>query len=157
MQRGLRGIVSATLLCVAILMAAPTGNATELKFDGQVRVRVESFDRTFQSQPARSFVFQRVRFGIKAIVSDDTEAFVQFQDARIWGSETIAARPQATITLGPGSNVDLFQAYGQWNKKYSSAKVRICGGRQILSYGNERILGAVGWSPYRGSVRLGSG
>jgi len=139
MQRGIWGIVGAMLLCVALLMTGSPANATEVEFDGMVRVRLES--RTgFQGQPAKALVFQRVQFGVRAIVSEDTEAFLQFQDARVWGFEP--------GTLAPGNNVDFFQAYGQWNKKYTNAKIRIRGGRQILSYGNERILGAVGWSNF---------
>jgi len=143
MKSGVLGIAAIALTAVGLLIAvawllvAPV-NATELEFDGQVRVRLEGFDRSFQNQPSEAHVFQRTRLGVKAIVSEDTQAFVQIQDARIWGFET--------ATLANSQNLDVHQAWGQWKKSWSAANLRIRGGRQELSYGNERILGAVGWS-----------
>lgn len=125
------------LIAVALLIVAPA-NATELEFDGQVWLRLEGFDRSFQGQPAQAHVFQRARLGLKAIVSEDTQAFVQIQDSRIWGFES--------TTLSNTQNADLHQVWGQWKKAWSQTNLRVRGGRQELSYGNERIIGAVDWS-----------
>ncbi len=66
-------------------------------------------------------------------------AMVQFQDSRVWGFET-----------SPGSNeanTDLHQGYleigGSSGAKYSGW-IRL--GRQEIRYGNQRLLGAPGWS-----------
>jgi len=130
-------IILGLLVAVAFLVVPPV-HATELKFEGQVRVRWEGFDRSFRGQPFEGHIYQRARLGVNAVVSEDTQAFLQIQDSRVWGFET--------STLDNTQNADFHQAWGQWKKQWSDAGVRLRGGRQELSYGNERILGAVGWS-----------
>lgn len=142
MKNGVLGIVAITLtalgllIAVAMLLAAPV-HATELEFSGQVRVRLEGADRSFTGEPSRSQVLQRARLGLKVIVSEDTQAFLQIQDSRRWGFEA--------TTLSNTQNADFHQAWGQWKKSYSKANLRIRGGRQELSYGTQRIIGPVGW------------
>jgi Alginate export len=82
------------------------------------------------------FVRQRVRLNVKAKLSEDLTAFAEVQDARFWG--------QAFSTIGNVRNIDLHQAYLQIDNVLTrSLSLKV--GRQELSYGNERLIGAFDW------------
>ncbi len=128
-----------TLMVVAscgVIFAQET--ALPIKFDGQIRVRSEADARDFNSDSdVNTFTLLRTRFGALIEPIEDVEAYIQIQDSRAFGLEP--------STLSNTSNIDLHQAYFEvrnlWNKP-----IRLKVGRQELAYGNERIIGPVGFS-----------
>ena len=70
-------------------------------------------------------------------------AFVQVQDSRLWGGENPAL---ALGTLdGDADQLDLHQAYFELDS-LGGQPLAVRVGRQELAYGNQRLVGAVGWS-----------
>jgi len=125
-------------------MAALIGNSfaqkpdSPIKFSGQIRARSEVDGRDFNSDSdLNTYTLLRTRFAAHIQPLSDAIIFIQMQDSRAFGEEP--------GTLSNTANLDVHQAFVQldnlWNKSIS-LKV----GRQELIYGNERILGAVGWS-----------
>jgi hypothetical protein len=69
--------------------------------------------------------------------AEDVSIYVQAQDSRALGIET--------STLSDESNIDLHQAFFEVRNLWGKP-IAFRGGRQELSYGHERVIGAVGWS-----------
>ena len=113
---------------------APSG----ISVRGQVRTRFEGIDTDFVSGAADLQHLLRSRVAVVATPHADTEVQIQFQDARQWGEEL------NTLTDGSADNFDVHQAFVQIDKIYSRP-VSLKIGRQELIYGNERLIGAVGW------------
>lgn len=112
----------------------------KLRIGGQYRLRYENFvDYDFDSNATDDddFFGQRVRIDFDFTINDRMSVFVQVQDVRFFGetSSTIAR-------TAPG--LDLHQGWLEVRDlPWSGADVRL--GRQILSYGEERIIGALEW------------
>ena len=115
-----------------------SARAEGLKWSGQLRFRSEGFDRTLQSKPTQWDHLQRIRIGLTVPVADRIQAFVQLQDARVWGAER--------TTASDLHFVDLHQGYADLTDDCAQGTMRLRVGRQELSYGDERIVGALGWS-----------
>ena len=126
------------LALVLVSQLAPAARSTEISIDGQVRVRSEGADRSQRSREMIWDILQRTRLGLRADVSDEVDLYVQLQDSRTYGSES--------STLSSSLNVDLHQGWAEVRKPWGTAEMQVRVGRQELAYGNERILGAVGWS-----------
>ncbi|RMH72482.1 MAG: hypothetical protein D6675_04500 [Gemmatimonadetes bacterium] len=129
-----------SLIVLSVLLITPSwlgAQETELTIGGQLRVRGESIDKDFNSDTDPYDVTAlRTRINIKATSPQGWLAFVQLQDSRIYGTEA--------STLSSTANVDLHQAYFQVNRlwwDWLSIKM----GRMEMVYGNERLIGAVGW------------
>lgn len=113
----------------------------KLTVGGQYRLRYENqidLDLDDDTRPDNSdFFSQRVRVALTLDFSDRLLAFVQLQDAREWGEE-------ASTLDDSADGLDLHQAY---------AEVRLAGcpggatrlGRQELSLGDQRLVGALDW------------
>jgi hypothetical protein len=112
---------------------------SRIEFGGEIRFRPEVRDRSldpFFGEAVDFFIGQRVKLHAKAKLSNDLTAFVEIQDFRFWGTEF--------STTGSTGGVDLHQAYIQADHFLTSdLSLRI--GRQELSYGNERLVGAFDW------------
>lgn len=110
-----------------------------IEFGGEIRIRpeVREDDLNNSIRGVDSHIEQRVRFNVKARLNDDLTAFIQFQDSRVWGEEVLfSLRDQG---------VDLHQAYIDVNRFLTDdLSLRI--GRQELSYGDERLVGAFDWN-----------
>ena len=116
---------------------------TVVDVSGQVRSRGEASRTSFDdnSSHVQTFKYLRTRLNIKAIVDKNATAFIQFQDSRILGESGQSSGLKST------ANVDLHQAflkYNLWTKEKWS--VGVLGGRFEFNWGNQRLLGAVGWS-----------
>ena len=106
--------------------------------EGQIRPRFE-FRNGFKTllndtlQPA-AFIEQRTRLGM-GYRNDFIEAFIAFQDVRVWGSTPVANKL--------AGNFALFQGWVKINlAKHLYLKI----GRQVLSYDSQRLLGAANWA-----------
>ncbi len=133
-------------LLLAFLLIAPAAAAQTSPFTlgGQIRHRSEYSAKDFSGQ-ADPLLFHllRTRLDVSVQPLPDVRAFVQVQDARFFGGEN---PQQARGTLdGDADQIDLHQAYLAVSDLFGSPlTLRL--GRQELAYGNERLVGALGWS-----------
>jgi hypothetical protein len=132
--------------------------ATQITLGGDIRARGEfnddkDFDKTLPDRD--SFVGQRSRLNVN-IEAGEVQGFIQVQDSRLWGQNS-NSNPTTAIpstTGGPfadtGSDIqatDLRQA----NVRVSNLMgqpITLIYGRQVLSYGDERLIGAFEWSNF---------
>ena len=104
---------------------------------GDVRIRSEVDMRDFnQRTPANTYTLLRTRLGFEARPLDDVRVFIQARDSRVFGQEA--------STLSDSRNLDLHQGYAELTKLFD-APLSLRLGRQELSFGNERLIGTVGW------------
>ena len=133
-------------LCViaADISVALGQDADRFTLTGQIRHRTEFDARDFDADENNSrFHLLRTRVGLQIAVSSDISAFVQAQDARVFGGED-ATRARGTLD-GSAPALDLHQAYFSVQNLFGSPfTIQI--GRQELAYGNQRLIGSVGWS-----------
>lgn len=114
--------------------------------DIQERIRFEGRENTFDFNSAVDsltddvFFLQRFRIGIAIKPVDWLKLYAQGQDAQEWGSD----RPDIPGTLGAegDDNFDLRQAYVQIGPKSFNLTL----GRQVLAYGDERLIGPGEWN-----------
>jgi hypothetical protein len=129
------GIAAAVLVG---LVTAPAP-AQQLVFGGEVRPRFEVRDPVPDlTGETREFTSMRTRLSADARLLEDVRAFVQFQDVRVWGEEAGTTDPMA-------DGLDLHQGWlelGHPERDRFSVRV----GRQELSYGGQRLVGALNWA-----------
>ncbi len=104
---------------------------------GQIRPRLQVVDKDFNSDISSiNFTELRTRVGVKFLPTSKLTGFIQLQDSRVYGTEP--------NTLSNTSNIDLHQAYFKLNQLFD-LPINIQLGRFELSYGPQRLIGAVGW------------
>lgn len=111
-------------------------------FDGEIRQRSELDARGFENNPT-SLHLLRTRLAGQFDATGDVSAFVQVQDSRVLG-EGSPGRGRGTLDPAAGA-IDLHQAYFE-ARNLLGAPLRLRVGRQELIFGNQRLVGAVGWS-----------
>ena len=107
-----------------------------LHVDGQVRLRGVADGRTAGVDPDFG-VLSRIRVGLDANLHDWIDAYLQIQDSRAWGSET------NTLFDADADALDLHQGYLDLGSG-PAFEARL--GRQEVNLGDQRLVGAVGWS-----------
>ncbi len=108
-----------------------------LKVNAQVRPRFQYDDKDFNSNTgANTFTELRSRLGTSYSPTSDLTGFIQIQDSRRFGAEA--------STLSDSKNLDLHQAYFNL-KSIFNLPFNLKVGRMELSYGAQRLIGAVGW------------
>ena len=123
----------------------------KLVFDFEERVRFEARENNFDfnsgidSVTDDSWLLQRVRFGALFAPMPYLKFYAQGQDSREFWSD----RPNGPGQMGAEGNdpVDLHQAWIQLGDP-KSFPVTLKLGRQILSYGDERLVGAFDWNNF---------
>ncbi|MEY4484028.1 MAG: hypothetical protein RL693_1480, partial [Verrucomicrobiota bacterium] len=118
----------------------------KLIFDFQERLRFESRENNFDfndgidSLTDDSWFEQRARLGMKITPNDWFSFYVQGQSSL----ELDADRPSIPGVLGAEGDdaIDLRQAYIKLGKKDFNVTI----GRQLLSYGDERLVGGFDWN-----------
>lgn len=119
-------------------IATDVAYAQRVTFHGQVRPRYEY--RHFGDDAHDEFVSMRVRAGLEAGLADDVSVFLQLQDVRLWGEEF---SPLGDFNADA---FDLHQGYLVIDRLADEPlAARI--GRQEISLGEERLMGAVDWTP----------
>ena len=137
------------LLCVAAISAALSAAdapASAWQTEVNVRFRVESREQTFTFNSATAsptdgtWLLTRARIGLKGKLSDSLSLYAQVQDAR----ELFSDRPSVPFVLGSEGDdpLDLRQLYLDY--KTSDATLRL--GRQLLAFGEERLVGSSDWN-----------
>jgi hypothetical protein len=119
------------------------------KIKGQIRLRGESFsdfdfnDDVETDSADDDFFLSRIRVSIDVKPDDMFRIFLQIQDSHQFETDSATANRK-----GPGARedrVDIHQAYVDVTS-FSDLPLTIRAGRQELSYGSQRLVGAFGWS-----------
>jgi hypothetical protein len=122
-------------------LAQEDGRAAKKEFprfrvDGQFRLRFEADGRTAGIDPDLA-VLSRVRVGGGVLLADWIDVYAQLQDSRAWGTE------RNTLTDGSADALDLHQGFAVLGSG-PGFKAKL--GRQEVVLGDERLVGAVGWT-----------
>jgi hypothetical protein len=145
------------MLSAAALAGEPSGSKTVesviappapkiVTFDFQERLRFEYRENNFDfndgvnSLTDDSWLLQRARVGIKVAPTDTLSFYIQGQSSLELDSD----RPNEPGVLGAEGDdaIDLRQAY----VKIGGKDLNLTIGRQILSYGDERLVGSFDWN-----------
>ena len=122
---------------LGILVAFPVRAETKVEVGGQIRPRFEVREPVGSGHDI--ITTMRVRASLEAWLDRDVGAFIQLQDVRLWGEET------NTLSDFRADNFDLHQGYVTFgNVGETSIDIRV--GRQEMSLGGQRLVGAVGWT-----------
>jgi len=114
-----------------------------LRWTGEVRVRSELDGRDFRSRtPANAYTLLRTRFGAEVTLVDKVRIVLTLQDSRVFGEERSGS---AFSTIANTRNLDLLLGYIRIDDLFFDG-LSLSAGRMGLSYGNERLIGTVGWS-----------
>lgn len=121
------------------IVVAPRSRKIEL--GGMIRARGEMLRRTPQppdveGRHTNEYVLGRVRLHARAHIADDLKAYVELQDARVWGEED--------STAADGNGVDLSQGYLDFERIFEGTDARL--GRQAVSLSDQRFIGALEWA-----------
>ncbi len=136
-----------------VIAPAPESNPLcfldgKICFDVQERLRFEVRDNNFDfadsihSQTDDAYLLQRFRIGVAIKPTDWLKIYAQGQDSR----EIDSDRPNIPGAFGAEGDdtFDLRQGYIQIGPKW----LNVTAGRQILSYGDERLVGGFDWNNF---------
>jgi hypothetical protein len=127
------------LLWVLFGFIGPALTAQErptVTFSGELRLRGERDGRTVGVGDDAA-TLSRLRLGARVGLASWIGVFAQLQDARAWGTEG------NTLTDASADQLDLHQGYADLG---SADQVLVRLGRQEMNLGDERLVGAVGWT-----------
>ena len=127
----------------ASLAAAAFAEMADVKVSGEIRVRdiiSNNYDFNEDANDSNNSISQRTRVNVDATVNETTKAYISLQDTRTWGSETNTATTGDDVQA-----VDVSQAYIQLDK-LAGQPLSLKIGRQALSYGDQRLIGAFEWN-----------
>lgn len=122
----------------ALLLAAPAAlSAQDAEIGGQIRPRYEARDPG-TDQGSITFTSMRSRVDFTVPLESWFTAFIQVQDVRFWGEE------EGTLD-DDADGLDVHQAWVDIGSARAPLGVRV--GRQEVSFGGERLVGALDWAP----------
>ena len=127
------------VLCGSVGASAKVGEdgLEEPTVYGQLRPRLEYRDPVAGGDD--SFTSMRTRLGATAGLARGVQVKVEFQDVRLWGEET------STLADFSADRLDLHQGYVDFGD-FAGSGVDMRLGRQEISLGGQRLVGAVGWT-----------
>jgi len=136
----LAALTLTTVLAVAprLAPAQTVAAPAPITFFGEVRTRSE-YDRPVAPLPADAYTYLRSRFGVRVDATPHARIVLQMQDSRVLGAEGSPAA--ATV-----EQFDLHQGYVELSAPWRGVVAAARAGRQEIALGNERFVGAVGWS-----------
>lgn len=137
-----------------LLLAGSSLYGGEFGYDGQVRLRFESFDtmneKYYGTKPklgesSDSYLMARTQFGLTYTFNDEWDARVSMQDARVfgWGFDT-ADWYNKEFNQVHSTQTDFLELYETY-LRYSKNNFTITAGRQKLPYGDGRVFGPGEW------------
>jgi hypothetical protein len=130
--------MAASALALLVLAPAAVQSQESVRLLGEVRVRGEA-ERQATFDTTDAFTLLRARLGVEAQLSPRALVFLQVQDARTFGEE-------ANTLAGSAERLDLHQGWLQYRADVGGHGLSFRAGRQEVVLGNERLVGAVGWS-----------
>ncbi|MEK6758323.1 MAG: alginate export family protein [Deltaproteobacteria bacterium] len=140
-----RILLSVFAVAITAVWVAPV-SAADVTLGGHYRLRGEytnnaDFNKSINDHS--DSWGQRVRLTANAKATDDTSVKITLQDTRTWGStQATAGGPGLTDT---GNTLDFHESYMNVENVFDTG-VAFRAGRQELVYGDERLIGAFGWS-----------
>jgi hypothetical protein len=138
-QKLLTGILFFTILLLAAGNLLAQKDSEEVRLNIQLRPRAEFrnglFTPILEGQKPATFISQRSRIGFAYAKNNKLKIGISTQVATVWGND---AQFQTTA-----NDVSLYEA---WAQLYFNSYWNIKVGRQIFSYDDERILGALDWN-----------
>jgi hypothetical protein len=131
----MKGFQAASI--AAFICATPALGQEDVRFSfgGDLRLRGE-WDRRTVAVGADAATLSRIRLGGQASLADWIRAYAQLQDARAWGTEG------STLADASADQLDMHQVYIELGTAAAAARL----GRQEVVLGDERLVGAVGWT-----------
>lgn len=123
--------------CLMLAVPADVHAQESVRLFGEVRVRGEA-ERPAALDSLDAFTLLRSRIGLDARLSPQARVLLQVQDARTFGEE-------ASTLDGSANRLDMHQAWLQYRLRGRTG-VTVRAGRQQLSFGNERLVGAADWT-----------
>jgi Alginate export len=136
-------LLVAQLLPAQAAPAAPApapGTSVPITLSGELRARGE-WDRSGAALPNDAFTYLRARLGLRADPTPGVRVFLQVQDARVLGTESSSSAAAKAADV-----MELHQGYLELATPWRSSSVSARVGRQEISFGNERLVGAAGWT-----------
>jgi len=130
--------VTAMVLAATAPGAQQVTASVPVTLSGEIRARSE-WDRPGGTLAEDVFTYLRTRLGVRAAPADNLHLYFQLQDSRVYGASAGAATGNPNVT-------DLHQAYFDIVADWKARKVTTRVGRQEVAFGNERLIGQVGWS-----------
>lgn len=117
------------------------------KVGGMVRFRPEfknnyDYDRT--TSDAVEFVGQKIQLSVEKEFSPDVKAKITIQDSRLWGGEPGYQTGLSTANDNTRQSTDIREAY--IDVKSLLGPIDLVIGRQILAYGDQRLVGHLDWT-----------
>ena len=138
-QKLLTGILFFTILLLSAGNLLAQKDSEEVRLNIQLRPRAEIrnglFTPILEGQKPATFISQRSRIGFTYAKNNKLKIGISAQVATVWGND---AQVQTTA-----NDVSLYEA---WAQLYFNSYWNIKVGRQIFSYDDERILGALDWN-----------
>ncbi|HSR74282.1 MAG TPA: alginate export family protein [Sulfurovum sp.] len=139
---------------LSLLLLASSSLYAELGFDGQVRLRFESFDNMNEKyygtnpmlgESTDSYLMSRIQLGLTYKFNDEWDARVSMQDARVfdWGF-TNDDWYNKEFTQVHSTQTDYYELYETY-LRYSKNNFTVTAGRQKLPYGDLRVFGPGEW------------
>lgn len=120
-----------------------TPNWLDINAEGRWRSEGQ-LDIGFKDNNDQNFILQRLRFGVGIRPASWIYFYGQAQDARAFNAQTTSGGVPTPDVSGQANSLDLRQAWvdighesGWWDIK---------GGRQVLAFGTERLIGGGDWT-----------
>lgn len=132
-------LLAARAAAQAPASAQPPAPALPFTLTAEVRVRAELDLRT-PDTAADAATLLRTRVGLRVPVSPHARIFAQVQDARAFGEE------EGGTTDASAGQLDLHQGWLEWSDSVGGRPWAFRAGRQEISFGDERLVGAAGWT-----------
>jgi hypothetical protein len=128
-------VITISLLCFFNI----SFGQNNIKVSGQIRHRSEIDHKDITAnKSSQSYNLLRSRLNFSFSPSEDVNAFIQVQDSRGFGDEF------STLSDGNADNLDFHQAHFTLSNIFkTNLDLKI--GRIEMIYGNQRLIGAVGW------------
>ncbi|PJZ71207.1 hypothetical protein CH373_01455 [Leptospira perolatii] len=112
-----------------------------LRFRPEVKINYD-FDRNKNDNV--EFVGQKIQFWMEKELSENTKARVVLQDTRLWGAEKGSITGLNTANDTTKQSTDIREAWIE--SKNLIGPIALQAGRQIMRYGDERLVGSLDWT-----------
>ena len=153
MKRNFHWVVLCIFTCFAVTNSYAAIDLHEkVKLDGEIRIRGEHRDNdTYTTGDDSSQVtIQRTRLGLRVFPVKNVTGYIRLQDSRAWGDTDVTdsdTEVQATAKDDDDESFDLKEGYLLLDDLIVP-NLSLTAGRQLLSYGDQRMLGAFDWDNF---------
>ncbi len=159
MRKALKVATLMGLAAALIVPAAPSAKAadmemgsTKITISGQLRERIHWYANGLGDEDGKRILGSyRARLKIKAELADGVTAVFTPQAVGYWGQNAqgvlLGEREDTTTTIeGTTNDFMMHEAYMLLSNPFGMDNVIVKLGRQEVNLGNQRLVGAVGWS-----------